>query len=78
MLAAIPASRHIASMKFTTLLGLTSALTFFVSCESTNSRKAGGGAFDDSFLGPKLDANAALADPNAPGSKSYEQWRDQD
>jgi hypothetical protein len=51
---------------------------FFVSCESTNSRKAGGGAFDDSFLGPKLDANSALEDPYSPGSSSFEQWREKD
>ena len=78
MLAAIGASSHISFMKFFTLLGLTSALTLFVSCESTNSRKAGGGAFDDSYLGPKLDANAALPDANDPSSESYEQWRNQD
>ncbi|MGC6427324.1 MAG: hypothetical protein ACON5H_10065 [Akkermansiaceae bacterium] len=64
-------------MKFLTLLSLASGLTLFVSCESTDSRKAGGGAFDDSYLGPRLDANAPLDDPSAPASDSYEQWRDQ-
>jgi len=48
-----------------------------VSCESTNSRRAGGGAFDDSELGRKLDANAHLDDPEIPGQRSFEQWREQ-
>ncbi|MGJ8697549.1 MAG: hypothetical protein ACSHYF_14625 [Verrucomicrobiaceae bacterium] len=49
-----------------------------VSCESTNSHKSGGGSFDDSHLGPKLDANAHLDDPATPGSNSFEEWRDKD
>lgn len=61
------------------LIGLSVVLLgFLVSCESTNSRKAGGGAFDDSYLGPKLDANSAIDDPASPESESYEQWRNQD
>jgi len=56
-------------------LVFVSALT---SCESTNSRRAGGGAFDDSELGRKLDANSHLDDPEIPGDRSYEQWRNQD
>jgi len=50
----------------------------FVSCESTASRRAGGGAFDESEMARKLDANSHLDDPEAPGAKSYEQWRNQD
>ena len=50
---------------------------FLTSCESTNSRRAGGGAFDDSHLGPKLDANSHLDDPETPGARSYEEWREQ-
>lgn len=60
----------------------TSLLLIFlgglVSCESTNSLRAGGGAFDDSELGRKLDANSHLDDPEIPGSRSFEQWREQD
>jgi hypothetical protein len=47
------------------------------SCESTNSRRAGGGAFDESELGRKLDANSHLDDPEIPGDRSYDQWREQ-
>ncbi|YCM44231.1 hypothetical protein V2O64_23265 [Verrucomicrobiaceae bacterium 227] len=54
------------------------SLSFLVSCESTNSRRAGGGAFDNSELGRKLDANAHLEDPEIPGERSFEQWRDND
>lgn len=50
----------------------------FVSCESTTSRRAGGGAFDESEMARKLDANSHLDDPEIPGAKSYEQWRNQD
>ena len=48
------------------------------SCESTNSRRAGGGAFDNSELGRKLDANSHLEDPEIPGERSYDQWRSND
>jgi hypothetical protein len=50
----------------------------FASCESTNSRRAGGGAFDESELGRKLDANSHLDDPEIPGERSYEQWRNEE
>ena len=51
-------------------------VSVLTSCESTNSRRAGGVAFDDSELGRKLDANSHLDDPEIPGERSYEQWRD--
>lgn len=53
-----------------------SVISLISSCESTNSRRAGGGAFDSSELGRKLDANSHLEDPEIPGEKSYEQWRE--
>ena len=53
-----------------------SLVSLFSSCESTDSRRAGGGAFDNSELGRKLDANSHLEDPEIPGERSYEQWRD--
>ncbi len=53
-------------------------VSVLASCESTNSRRAGGGAFDDSELGRKLDANSHLDDPEIPGQRSFEQWRDRD
>jgi hypothetical protein len=49
-----------------------------VSCESSNSRRAGGAAFDDSELGRKLDANSHLPDPDNPSGQSFEQWRNGD
>jgi hypothetical protein len=52
-------------------------VSVLASCESTDSRRAGGGAFDDSELGRKLDANSHLDDPEIPGDRSYEQWREQ-
>ena len=51
--------------------------SFLTSCESTNSLRAGGGAFDDSELGRKLDANSHLDDPEIPGRRSFEQWREE-
>ncbi|MDA7888287.1 hypothetical protein N9A86_02750 [Akkermansiaceae bacterium] len=46
-----------------------------VSCESTSSLRAGGGAFDDSEHGRKLDANSHLPDPDIPGERNFEEWR---
>ena len=57
------------------LFGILSLLGL-ASCESSNSLRAGGGAFDDSELGRKLDANAHLPDPENPGGQSFSQWRD--
>ncbi len=47
----------------------------FSSCESTNSLRGGGAAFDDSETARKLDANSHLPDPDIPGKRSFEQWR---
>ncbi len=65
-------------MKLASFLGL-GALLFgaLVSCESTNSRRAGGGAFGESELARQLDANAPVPDPQSPGASSFEQWREQ-
>lgn len=52
-------------------------VSVLASCEATNSRRAGGGAFDESELGRKLDANAHLDDPSIPGGRSFEQWREE-
>ena len=71
----------LSSMKTFFPMTLFASLPFVLllaSCESTDSRKAGGGAFDDSHLGPKLDANAAVDDSSSPSSGSFEQWRNQD
>lgn len=54
-------------------------LSSLVSCETTaNSRKAGGAAFSDSYLGRQLDANAPLRDPDSPAAQSFEQFRETD
>ena len=50
------------------------------SCETVDDRKAGGGAFEDSYLGKRLDSNnPSLEDnPNEKGKTavpSYQQWR---
>jgi len=50
----------------------------FASCEATNPRKAGGAAYSESELARKLDANSHLDDPEIPGERSYEQWRNED
>ncbi|MGE9268124.1 MAG: hypothetical protein ACQKBY_08505 [Verrucomicrobiales bacterium] len=52
------------------------SLIALTACESTNSRKAGGGSFDESHLAQKLDANAHLDDPETPGARTYEEWRE--
>ena len=60
-----------------TILTIVAAISglALVSCESTDSLKAGGGAFSDSELGRKLDANSHLPDPDIPGERSFEEYR---
>jgi hypothetical protein len=50
------------------------------SCESVDERHAGGGAFDDSYLGKRLDSNNPNLEDNQDEKgktrvKSYSQWR---
>ena len=45
------------------------------SCSPIESRKAGGGAWDDTPVGQALDANAPLPEDSFSGGQSYEQWR---
>ncbi len=52
------------------------------SCETVDDRRAGGGAFDDSYLGRRLDSNnPSLEDNQNEKGKtavpSYGQWRQQ-
>ncbi len=55
---------HNHSMKCIALFILAGiSLSALVSCESTKSKRAGGGAFDDSETGRLLDGNALLPDP---------------
>ncbi len=78
MLAAFPSAGHILLMKLISLFATLTTFSALVSCESTNSHKAGGAAFSDSHLARQLDANTALDDPETPGSASYEQWREKE
>lgn len=48
------------------------------SCTPIDSRKAGGGAFDDSPVGQALDANAPLPEDNISGARSFEEWRERE
>jgi hypothetical protein len=66
-------------MTRTSLLLFTAVLAVaLASCQSVPERTAGGGAFDDTFLGPRLDSNNPdLGDEETPAPGSYEQWRDQ-
>lgn len=64
-------------MKAIVLLSLV-VPAFLVSCESTNSRRAGGGAFDDSQMGRTLDGNGIVPDPESPANQSLEDWRSLD
>ena len=66
-------------MTRTSLLLFTAVLAVaLASCQSVPPRTAGGGAFDDTFLGPRLDSNNPdLGDEDTPAPGSYEQWRDQ-
>lgn len=50
------------------------------SCETVHHRQAGGGAFDDSYLGQRLDSNNPSLEENQdeegkPIPPSYSQWR---
>ena len=59
---------------FLSALAVISVL-ILTSCESVNSKRAGGGAFDESEMGRKLDANSHLPDPDIPGGRSFEEYR---
>ena len=59
---------------FLSTLAVISVL-ILISCESVNSKRAGGGAFDESETGRKLDANSHLPDPDIPGGRSFEEYR---
>ena len=72
-------SRRALKRAFFLLLSATCGLGM-ISCETVDDRKAGGGAFDDSQLGRRLDSNNPnLEDnPNEKGKTavpSYQQWR---
>ena len=63
------------------LVSLTIALgasIVLVSCESTDSRRAGGGAFDDTPMGKTLDGNAIVPDQEDLAQDSFEAWRELD
>lgn len=47
-----------------------------LSCESTNSRRAGGGAFDDTPMGRTLDANAVVPETEDLAGESFGAWRE--
>lgn len=66
-------------MTRTSLLLSTALLTVtLASCQSVPERTAGGGAFDDTYLGPQLDSNnPELENNDSPAPGSYEQWREQ-
>jgi len=66
-------------MMRTSLLLITAGLAVaLASCQSVPERTAGGGAFDDTYLGPRLDSNnPELGDEDSPSPASYEQWREQ-
>ena len=51
------------------------SILILTSCESVNSKRAGGGAFDESETGRRLDANSHLPDPDIPGGRSFEEYR---
>jgi len=72
---------HIAREMMRTSLSLFAALLVvtLASCQSVPDRKAGGGAFDDSYLAQRLDSNhPTLRNDDAPSAESYEQWREQE
>lgn len=46
------------------------------SCESSNSRRQGGGAFDPTWVGPILDGNREIPNPDDPTNQSFEDFRE--
>ena len=63
-------------MKSTFLLTLAViSVLILTSCEAVNSKRAGGGAFDESETGRRLDANSHLPDPDIPSGRSFEEYR---
>lgn len=64
---------------FALLIGAALGLVM-CSCKSVDSRSAGGGAFDDSYLARGLDSNNPSLEVNRdhkdkPAIPSYSQWR---
>ena len=48
-----------------------------LSCTPIHEHKAGGGAYDDSALGPVLDANGPLPGEDYSEPRSFEEWKSQ-
>lgn len=59
---------------------LTGLVLALCSCETTPDHRAGGGAFDDSYLSRRLDSNNPNLESNQnhkgkTAAPSYSQWR---
>ncbi len=71
-------------MRRTSLLLLTGVWLGLVSCGTVPDRKAGGAAFDDSYIAQRLDSNRADLESNIDASgrgsapPSFQQWREGD
>ncbi len=64
-------------MRKLTVLAMVGGLSMvLLSCESTNSRRAGGGAFDDTPMGRTLDANAVVPEAEDLAGESFGAWRE--
>ena len=69
------------AVKLTSFLLLSAAAGLAMcSCETVDDRKAGGGAFEDSYLGKRLDSNNPSLEDNSnekgkTAAPSYQQWR---
>ena len=49
-----------------------------ISCESVDSRRAGGAAFDDTPMARTLDSSAVVPDDEELANRSFEAWRSLD
>ena len=69
-------------MRLLPLPMLAALMAGLISCETVPERKAGGAAFDDSYISQRLDSNRANLEGNldADGRKlappSFQQWRE--
>ena len=60
------------------ILALFSCSVFVVSCVPVNQHQGGGASFDDSALGPALDANTALPEDRIDGAQSFQEWKERE
>ena len=58
------------------LLPITVIAFCGLSCTPIHEHRSGGGAYDNSALGPVLDANGPVPSERVTGARSFQEWRE--